>query len=561
MNQILIRFLKLFIPALSRQGIDTERLFVIVETKLLMDLRRSMTHAVSNDVTDKQEKDASRRFVFVLIMYGVFSIFIALQIALVSSLMLSMIFFHSYLLFMMAMTLITDFSAVMLDTADNQIILPRPVTSKTLFAARILHIFVYILQFAIFMGLVPIVTIFIKYGLLTGLASIITSFCAILLAVFLTYLLYMLVMRFANEQKLKDIISYFQIFMTIFFAIGYQILPSLINLKELTLHFSLSPVSYIAPPVWMAGSLEAVYERKYDALHLLLIALTIIVPLVLFWVMNKYLAPSFSKKLALVNLDPTGPVSPARVRAGTRRRSLPAILSKWTCRSRAEQSAFELTWKTTGRDKLFRLQFYPSLAYPFVFLFIFVFRSSKDMGTTWANMSQSNNFLWLIYILLFLVITATSQIRVNENYAASWVYFSAPLQYPGHLISGSLKAILVKFYLPLMLLFLALALNIWGIRIIDDFVLGFFILMNSVLITGELTDKNLPFSKAPEIKLQSGSWIRILFMILLIGVMIGIHYIALQFPVIQYILMLLFAISAYLLLKRMQSMPWSKIAL
>ena len=56
---------------------------------------------------------------------------------------------HTYIIFMMAMTLVTDFATVLLDTTDNQVILPRPVSSKTLFMARLVHILLYLLQFTI----------------------------------------------------------------------------------------------------------------------------------------------------------------------------------------------------------------------------------------------------------------------------------------------------------------------------------------------------------------------------------------------------------------------------
>src|SRR5688572_13784624 len=249
---------------LVRQGVDFERLKIIAQTKLLMDRRR-----VYLSWGQQQQKENKNPLLITLVVYTVFGLFASTMIFAFESLVLSMIFIHSSLLFMMAMTMITDFSSVLLDTTDNQIILPKPVNSKTLFVARLVHILVYLLQFTIALSLFPVIFTFIAYGFIVGMVSIATVLLTVAIAVFITYLLYAVILRFSNEQKVKDIVGYFQIFMTIFFAVGFQVLPRLINFDNISANFQLHWYSYLLPPVWMALTLESLQQFNFDTIHLL----------------------------------------------------------------------------------------------------------------------------------------------------------------------------------------------------------------------------------------------------------------------------------------------------
>ena len=70
-----------------------------------------------------------------------------------------MIVFYTYIMVMISMTLITDFSSILLDTSDNTIILPRPVDSRTLFAARLTHILLYLGQLGLGLTVIPAIVV------------------------------------------------------------------------------------------------------------------------------------------------------------------------------------------------------------------------------------------------------------------------------------------------------------------------------------------------------------------------------------------------------------------
>src|SRR5690349_23488897 len=113
----LLRFTDLFRWLYMKLGIDYEQLRSIVEVKLMMDNRRQVVA-----YTTKNKKEPSRVFLVALLFYALFGVFISLAIATVPSFMLGMVIFFSYIMVMISMTLITDFSSVLLDTSDNTII-------------------------------------------------------------------------------------------------------------------------------------------------------------------------------------------------------------------------------------------------------------------------------------------------------------------------------------------------------------------------------------------------------------------------------------------------------
>jgi hypothetical protein len=554
MDKLILKFVLFCSKLLVRQGVDFERLKIIAETKLLMDRRR-----VYMNWRSRQQKENSNPLLITLIIYTVFGLFAGISIMGFKSLVLSMIIVHSYILFMMTMTMITDFSSVLLDTTDNQVILPRPVNSKTLFIARLVHILVYLLQFTIALSFFPIIFIFIVYGPMVGLASIGTILLTVAFAVFITYLLYALILRFSNEQKVKDIVGYFQIFMTIFFAVGFQVLPRLISFEALTQDFELHTYSYFLPPVWMAMTLESVQELNFDAIHLLMIACAVLLPLFTFWLMFKYLAPSFANKLAGMNAD-AGDKKVTAVYI-QKRNSLSERLSTLLCRSKAESAGFEMVWKITGRDKAFKLQFYPSLAYMLVFIFVFVFKSGREVSNLWESLPGTKLFLVFTYLPMLSIASAIGFIAFHENFQASWIYQATPVAKPGEIISGALKSLFIKFFIPVYLILMVFACFVWGLPVVDDFLLGFFNNLAIFLLIANLNEHYLPFSRQQNAKQQSGRFVQVILQLFIIGALVGLHWLlVLTYEWLTLCVLPVAIIGCHLLLKRIQKLPWVKIS-
>lgn len=548
MDKFLLKGLLYLARTWLKKDVDFGRLQVIAETKLLMDRRR--TRVNHNNRKQKESKNPLRA---TLLFYALFGLMMGILIFFTANSLLSMILIHAYLLFMMSMTLITDFSSVLLDTTDNQVILPKPVNGRTLFVARLIHILVYLLQFTIALGIFPLIAIFVVMGIAAGFAAIFTILLTVALAVFFTYFLYILILSISNEQKAKDIIGYFQIFMTVLFTAGYQLVPRLIDYEALNRTFALHWYSYFLPPVWMAVTIESFQHLVFDGTHLTMILCSIAIPVFTFWLMIRYLAPSFSRKLASLQNDSEANKKKRKI---TKASSFSAFFSNIICKVPSEKAGYELVWKVTGRDRGFKMQFYPGIGYILVFAFIIIFKSGKDINGTMQSLPGSSLFLWFIYLPMFMVSGSVRIINSSEHFMASWVYFSMPIKYPGQILSGALKALFTKFFLPAYLLMYIAAFYFWGIAITDDFLFGLF--NNLVIFTCmELFATHyLPFSRQQNIKDQTGRFVKVILQFAIIAALVGLHYLALQVNYLVAILIPVAATGSVLLFKKIQSLRW-----
>ncbi len=556
MEKILLRLVYLFRPLISGRGIDFEKMLVIVDTKLKMDQRR-----VYMNWRQGKRKENSNHLMIALFFYGFMGFVMGSIIYLIDNFLTIMIFTHAYILFMMAMILITDFSSVLLDTTDNQVILPRPVSSKTLFMARLIHILIYLFQFTMAIAAGSVLFTFLKYGMITGIAFVFTTVLTVLLAVFLTYFLYLAILHISNEQRIREIITYFQIFMMVFFTIGLQVLPRLLNVIDVRQVVDLKGYMYALPPVWMALTVDAFRLMQFDSVHIVMMVLSFLIPGSGFWILFKYLAPGFAKRITALQGTSNKTIGEEKNFGKIERGSLSDRIAEIACNTPAEKGSFGFTWKVTGRDRNFRMQFYPGLAYILIFFFIFVIRGGKSIAENWQQLPETNNYLWLIYLSMLSVSSSLTIVAYNDSYAASWIYHSTPVKKPGEIILGMIKSLFIKYFIPVYIVLFLIALNIWGIKVADDFVFGFFSNMLCFLVLAVLSDHYLPFSRQPDTKQQAGRFFVIMIQFLLVGALVGLHYVLISRPLLLYAVIPLLILGIVIILRTLRALPWSKIAI
>jgi hypothetical protein len=555
MEKLLLKLISLLDPLFRKQGVNVEQLHTIVRVKLTMDNRR-----VYMNWKQKQQKESSNRLWAAFLVYGLTSIFFGVIILVVPNILFSMVSFHAYLIVILSMILITDFSTVLLDTTDNVVILPRPVNSRTLFMARLVHIVIYLLQFYIALALIPGICTFIAYGWVVGLMFIVTSLCSVLLAVSLTYFMYLLFLTYSSEEKLKDMITYVQIAMGIIFMVGYQVVPRMIDFSNVMADIQFRWVFYLIPFFWMGYTLQAFHEWNFDLMHVVMILLTVLIPFILYWLLNKYLAASFAHKLAAINTDG------AKTKTSDERlsrRNLSDFFSSIVCRTQTERSGFRLLWKLSGREKYFRLQFYPSLAYMLVMAFLFFFRKDQRFDAMMERLPNTKSFLGFIYLPILSLATSLGLMGFSENFMASWIYQSTPLKKPGEIITGAMKALFIKYFMPIFIILFSFCFYIWGTAVLDDFLLGMANLLLCFVVIKLLSKHYLPFTRQPNSLESGGRFMLLLLQSLVIILMVAIHYLLLWLNYSY----LIYAIAAFSFsaswfgFDKLQKLSWRNISI
>ena len=564
MTNFLIRFINLFRPLYEKLGVDFNQLKNIVAVKLTMDARRQSAATMRGW---NKKDDASNRFTVALVILGFFGGFMSVFIAITPTPYIGFSFFFSFAMMMCIMTLISDYSAVLLDTADSVILLPRPVNSQTLFWSRMTHIGLFIGQIVFALMLIPLIVVGFKFGILAVVVFFILMILATLFALFLTTILYLLAIRYVSEEKLKDFINYLQIGMAVFFYAGYQILPRLIDFKNIS-DSTLTPSWWhlFIPPMWMSGTLDSVITGNFEGIRLVFVALSGIAPLGGMWLMSRYFSGGFSDKLTALATDYTTKSETSTPSVSDKKTGFMHHLSAWVTTNAVERGAFQLVWLQLSRDRKLKLRLYPQLVYGFVMFIVILMPFSKkgesfNLADIIESLSASRIYVILIYMSSLGLMTIATTIAYSDDFKAAWIYYALPIKRPGEILSGSFKAQMFKFFIPFFTIYAAIILFIWGFKVVDDLVFGLFNILLFSLTNLILDKPKLPFSEMATGNSQGGNSAFMIVSMLIFMVIGGVHFLLTRIPYAVAIAVPFQLLALYFLLKSYKEITWKKVHL
>jgi uncharacterized protein (DUF3820 family) len=213
MNIINKGFLKLaLLPSSFYRGIgvDTVKLKAIVTTKLIMDDRRP--NSLQQSRKRKKEKQVSLATIGTMIMSALMGLLYLLVFSVGTDIVTQLTFYFTLFFFMLSLTLISDFTSVLIDVRDNYIILPKPVNDRTFVVARLLHIFIHLCKIVLPMSIAGLVYVAVHYRFYGAILFLILILFITALSIFFINALYILILKFTTPQRFQSIISYVQIF-------------------------------------------------------------------------------------------------------------------------------------------------------------------------------------------------------------------------------------------------------------------------------------------------------------------------------------------------------------
>jgi ABC-2 type transport system permease protein len=505
MDKLLLRLVSLFLPVLEKTGVDTKQLYEILKVKLLMDGRRPNVMFAGRRKAAAATGKASSSWM-VSIVTVIMGIFLGVVLFLFKMPLVAQTVYFSMFMVLMSLTLITDFTTVLLDVRDQYILLPRPVNDRTLAISRILHISIYVFRLAFLQGLAGIIIIGFTDGILAVPLFIVQIIQGTFLSILLVNVVYLVMMKLVSPQKFKDIISYIQIAFSILIFGAYYLLPRLIDLSVLAkvdiLHY---PVSYFLPPVWIAAINEVLIHPSRATLLTSIVAIIgVTVPLAGLWLVAKVLAPGFNKQLAIAATSDgnvTAPLAPSLVKKP--KFDLAGRLAGLVASDPVENAGFRITWKLAARIREFKIKVYPAFAYVPIYFLYFTLNGKGNLDQRIYKLQQYPAYIFLIYLSTFIISAILQHISFTEKYKPAWVYYALPITQPGKILSGMYKAVVTLYYLPYCLVIGAVSIAIWGPQVINDLILAFFIGLTYGLLMALFMVKGLPFSKPVMVK-QSG---------------------------------------------------------
>lgn len=505
-----LKFLDRFKGFFEKLGVDYNVMRRILQIKFIMDGRRVPT--IVNSSSKKQDDSSNENsFNKSLFIYGLMGLIMVPIIWMGKNFIFQMSFVFGILMFMIMTSLISDFSSVLLDIRDKNIIFSKPVSSKTLSMAKIIHVLTYMFFITFSLSGPGLVAALVRHGLLFFIIFLLELILMDLFIVILTALLYLIILKFFDGEKLKDIINYVQIVLSITISVGYQFLGRLFNFAHLNVVFSPKWWQYFIIPIWFGAPFEVMLRGSYNIYFIIFSILAVVVPMISIIAYIK-LIPTFERNLQKLNnnseKNKKGNIS-----------FLDKIL-KFICLSMEERIFFKFASNMMRNEREFKLKVYPSLGFALIFPFIFIFNELRDSG--WNSIASSKMYL-NIYFCAMLLPTIVMMMKYSDTYKGAWVYKVTPIESMAAIFRGTLKAFIVRLMCPIYMVEGIVFLCIFGVRIFPDLVLVFLNILLFTVICFMVIEKALPFSE-PFGVTDQGKGLIVIPLMLLLGVLAGIHY-------------------------------------
>ena len=500
MIKIVTQVLRLFRGIFIRAGIDFERMLAIVTVKLTVDNR------IDRSGRNKNTSNALARQGILLGICG--PIFFVFGMA-AGSLEVPLLLFHSYLLLMLMMSFMMEYSRVLFDGNDNHIMQHLPVASKTILAARLTTMLSYMFFLSGCMSVIPAVIIIFWKGLVTGGFFIISVFLNTIFTLLFANAIYLGIMRFISVEKFLRVMSYAQVVLVAGVALSYQLVGMMTRNLQIDM-FHPETWMYFTPSCYFMALTTMVKQPTMPAL--LLASLGVIGVVLFGFVTVTYLAPYFSVKMGM--LDEYAATTKMRKKGKDR---WLYILARVFARTPLQTSGFVLGWRLTRDNLKFRQGILPMIIYTVFMAVFFIYQESRD-GSTGVG------FYMPLYMTSMISIGILMHMSIMEKGDLLWLYHSKPLARPGALILGSYKALYVKYFLPVyaILSVIFIVRRPWEI-IVPDLLM---ILAVSTLVSYIylwFSGMLFPFSKEKSTMDSGRNIVRIIILVVMLFVIGGLH--------------------------------------
>ena len=563
-NQALLKLALLPKKLYSSSGINTGQLQSILTAKLLMDDRRPAP-LTQNQRRQKVKKEVKLATLTTMFVSAVMGCLFLLSFSLKTTVAAQLTFYFSYFIFMLASTLISDFTSVLIDVRDNYIILPKPVSDRTLLMARLLHIFIHICKLVLPMLLPGLVYMGIYYGIEGCLLLFFFGMLAVLFCIFLINAVYILILRITTPEKFKTIISYIQIAFAVVVYGSFQLLPRVMGEAEnFDFHFSNSNWLILLPPYWFAAAWSVLYNLHGTVLEYCAATCALVLPFASLWIVIRFLAPSFNRKLLLIsNTGNDAPVisTLAHTAKKNNRPTFSTVIAKLFTKPGTERMGFLFTWYMMARSRDFKMKVYPAIGYLLIYIVVVFFNSKTLSLHDLQAQTQAGRIIVVValYFGSFLLSMAVAQFCYSEKYKAAWLYFITPVAVPGNIINGAVKAAITKFYFPFILILAIPGVALIGVSFIPNLLLA---MVNQLFIcyfTVYMGYKELPFSRSQSLEVKTGSFMRNLFR-MIIPLTIGVfhYFIYTSWPLL--IIALIIACAAlWMIAGSVKKLSWAEV--
>jgi len=557
MKNIILKLILLFGGFWKSLGANPNHLKAILETKILMDGRRASSFNIQ-----KKGKDLNHSDLVLSFIYLIFGGLAAGAIHVFDAQFSGYVGFYTFWVILLLITLITDFTDVLIDVRDNYILLPTPISGKTLALSRTLHLFLYLSSLIIPFILPGLIYTIVVKGILFSVLFFVQFILSMLFTIFIVNITYLLLLNFTSGQRFKDIINYFQIGFSIFIFSCYYLLPRLVDISSLE-NFDIEEKWWMwcMPGSYFASSLNVLFEGNYSQKMILLSILGLIFTFGGIYLVANVLSKNFTQKLLSINIKGDTKKEKGEVKTESGEES--GYMSFWDKlinKNAVESSGFKMCWIMTARNRMYKLRTYPMFGMLPAFFIYFALDREGNLAERYESMQEGSSDITLLYIALFAIITPLLNTKFAESHKAASIFKALPIKKPGLLIRGNCNAIIIKFGLPTFIISSIAVLSMYGLDRYFNIIIA---LGNATMIAYLLTLislKNIPFSSAWEDQSKGSSTSTVFVTMTMLGIVGFAHFLLREKTVILLILMTVSLCIAYFIYNKIGKLKWADLS-
>lgn len=348
----------------------------------------------------------------------------------------------AFALGLFALQLVLFYGSMLLDPTDVGVLQSRPVSDRTLFAARLAHVGVYLLLGCASLSFFPMFLGCLAYPFWAVLPLVpLTIGLSALLALGLVALFHGVVLRLAGPARFQRVSLWLQILMATFLMGGVQLVMPLVRESGVLQALAGRPELRVwAPPFHFGGLFEVLLGSRTPA-DLQLAAAALLVPAaslaLAVLVAGRHFVAGLSGQLQV------RAARGARWPGGPLRR-----LGRRLCRSREEQAAFDFALSLSRRDRIFLRQALPAtLGMSIVGLALLLPMQLDEEATFLVP--------WVLPAAVCFAALAGPTLleagRFSEHWAARWIFSALPVSGPRPLLRGGALALLLGWAAPTLI--------------------------------------------------------------------------------------------------------------
>ncbi|GFR35610.1 hypothetical protein [Thermobrachium celere] len=412
--------------------VDYEMLYKILEIKFKNDRRGRKSLYKDYIGEGLSKKSEIKSFIFGVIFLGLVPslAFVLNNIEQISNFSIAIIILFIFL------SLVHDFSSIILSTSDKNILGSMPIDIKTLSSIRITYVIIYLISIMIMLTILPTAIGTYIFGYKYLISMLIVFPLIMMFSVSLTIFMYSLILKYYDGEKLKDIVNYFQIIFIIGSVLLYQFGVGIIQRSSYVVQNS--KAIFILPSTWYSAIFNIILG-EFNLKYLVSFVIGCLITIIFFIVTIKYILVELERNLYKFNM---GDKSQAKMKRGW--------FTDLLIKNPIEKSSYIFAKSMFKRDRLLKQKMAAGLSSAVIFIAPLIRDVLKG-----ENVGSGSWFLVVYGIIIFLA-TNLEYILYTSSFKAAYIYEVLPIEETEPIIKGAVKAIFLNFIFPIFILSLLL---------------------------------------------------------------------------------------------------------